>query len=118
MERLLLWSLETDRFPDYRRLRREHFIKCFIEKYIYTTSRMTNRKIHVILYVKRQLGRSVSLRQIRKPSGKEKELIMRSTVMRREMNMRRERACARRMSVSLCFIPGKFMRSGGSLMQE
>jgi len=63
-------------------------------------------------------GKCASPRQICKPPGKEKELIMRSTVMMREMNMRRERACARRMSVSLCFIPGKFMRSGGSLMQE
>lgn len=51
--------------------------------------------------------------------GKEKEIIMRSTTMMREMNMRRVRAYVRSMSISPCFImPENNMRSGGNLMKE
>lgn len=51
--------------------------------------------------------------------GKEKELIMRSVKMMREMNMRREKTYVRRMSISQrFFMQEKIMRSGGSLMRE
>ena len=55
----------------------------------------------------------------KQPLGKEKEIIMRSKAMMREMNMRRLTAYARRMSNSPCFImPRNTMRFGGSLMKE
>lgn len=52
-----------------------------------------------------------------KLSGKEKEIVMTSITMMREMNMRRLTACGRSMSILPCpNMPGIPMRSGGSLM--
>jgi hypothetical protein len=71
---------------------------------------MTTPQIYVILNQK-ETGHALP--------DKEKELIMRSVKMMREMNMRREKTYVRRMSISQrFFMQEKIMRSGGSLMRE
>lgn len=72
---------------------------------------MTNTNNRVIVSIERKRRRM--------SPGTEKEIVMVSKTMMREMNMRRFTTCDRSMFISPCpIMPRNTMRSGGSLMKK
>ena len=72
---------------------------------------MTNTNNHDIVSIERK--------RRQESSGTEKEIVMVSKTMMKEMNMRRFTACDRSMFILLCpIMPRIPMRSGGSLMKK